>query len=445
LTVLALTTSAEAQDSDPTAAAILMVQDMELTERLGVALYGRFLEEGPYAEVRTLTGNADLAQTIRELAATHDVVDCFLSIHTTGRDPESWARALDGAGSKLRLVYSTACYGKEQEREAWERTGARTVVTHVGLNNPVVALPYFLSRWLEGEAVGPTVAEGFRETGAVVRYAVSLPGLSQIATASAETFGVSGDMVAGSQPVISGDAGLRITDGLPSANPGLPRELRYRREAGGPLGLILRALAGRFSVSGGEVRELLARLQLGALAPELETQLDKIESVSVEWLRTSNRRSVGNRSRPLHVRRRRRAEIVFHLRDGFRVDLQRGLRLTTSRRVSLRPGTFDPSKRVLAIHPRGVWLTLAALRMHLTHLRIQPARDQGYELRAHAGLWGVIPFWKTLALGGSAPEPDPGIGPILSTGSPEPQPRGFRIRTGLVDATTAAESLAPRP
>jgi hypothetical protein len=415
---LILPTAATAQDRvEPSAAAVLMVSDSardgaEVTERMGVALYGRFLEEGPYAEVRILSGEqANLAETLRSLAERHSVIDCFLSTHTTVREPDSWARSLAGVGSKLRLVYSTACFGNEKEREAWERVGARTVVTHTGLNNPIVALPYFLSQWLSGEAVGPTVAEGFRETGAVVRYALSLPGLSAGIAASADAFGVGGDLVAGSQPVVSGDAGLRITDGFEHHTPSLPHGLRYRRESGGPLGLILRALAGRLEVNDADVHRLLARIKIAQLTPELASQLAKLESISVQWSR-SRRMRFGKRPR-LTTRTRRQAQIVLRFRRGIRIDLPNGLKLTTGRQVTLRPGAFDPHERVLAIHARGIWIGTRGVRAHLTHLRVQPARSVGYELKASVGLWGVLPFWKTLPIGGGTPEPDPGVGPIL--------------------------------
>ena len=62
------------------------------------------------------------------------------------------ARLIPQSARKLRLVYSTACFGASEERQAWEGLGARTVVTHVGINDPLVALPYILSRWIAGAA-----------------------------------------------------------------------------------------------------------------------------------------------------------------------------------------------------------------------------------------------------------------------------------------------------
>ncbi|MCW8139823.1 MAG: hypothetical protein KIT58_13070, partial [Planctomycetota bacterium] len=171
----------------PRAAAVLAVEDdgyagSEVTERLGVALYGRFLEAGPYGgRVLTVVGRheatARLAAAIARAASLADVVDVFITVHTTARAVDE-VRALiaPAVARKLRLVYSTACWGAENEREAWEALGPRTVVTHEGLNNPLIALPYILSRWLAGAPIGQASAEGYRETQLATALATHVAG-----------------------------------------------------------------------------------------------------------------------------------------------------------------------------------------------------------------------------------------------------------------------------
>lgn len=384
----AATSTALAQD--PRAAAVLMVEDggypgSDTTERMGLALYGRFLSAGRYARVLTVQGrdraNERLSQAIRAAAAGHDVVDVFCSVHTTTREPAEWTRLIPPEARKLRFVYSTACYGAEEERRAWERVGARTVVTHVGINNPVVALPMILSRWLGGGEVGPAVAAGYRETAMTMGFMLSLPG----------AVGAAGiPDVAGSRPVIMGDPRLR--------RPGvaLPDGLSYDRARGGPLGLALRALEG-FRVGRGELQPLLDRISLPLVLPA--GALEQVQGVSVE-------RSWGGEG-----------QLALGLARQVDVPWQ-GVTLRAGERVTMRPGRADPATRTVEVHTTGLWVKKGIFRVKLSKLTLSPDAAGGYRVRANAALWGFIPFFKSFSIGGRAPQPLAAAEPIyLAPGS----------------------------
>ncbi|MCW8140210.1 MAG: hypothetical protein KIT58_15020, partial [Planctomycetota bacterium] len=257
--------------AEPTAGVVLMVEDEPRpeAERIGLALYDGLLERGPYAERVRLRGreraNERLAEAINALASRHAIVDVFCAMHTIRRDPAEWRRLVPSAAAqKLRLVYSTACFGAQEERAAWEALGARTVVTHVGVNNPLVALPYVLSRWVAGHPLGPAVDAGWRESTHFVRLGLTLPGAPEDAP-----------YLEGSRPVVGGDYLLTVARGLGRTGR-LPPELVYDRRRGGPAGLALRVLAGRYAVRGGDVLELLRLADLPLPLPP--------EHLKIDWL-----------------------------------------------------------------------------------------------------------------------------------------------------------------
>jgi hypothetical protein len=377
----------EPQPQEPRAAAVLMVEDagrpgVELTERLGVALYGRFLECGRYARVVALQGRQDanerLSRAIRELAAAHEHVDVFCSVHTISRAPDEWARLVPPGARKLRLVYSTACYGAQEERRAWAAVGARTIVTHVGINNPLVALPLFLSRWLTGEQVEAAAASGYRETALAMRFVAGLPGL---------VGGPDLPSINGSRPVIEGDRALTI--GLPVA---LPRELLHERARGGAIGLALRALTGA-RVAPDELRPLLERAPRALLG----RALDALLAVDVE-------RTRGGEAR-LSLRFAREAEVPLE-----------GLTLRLGERVTLWPGVADPDGGRLVVHTSGLTVSLGPVDMTLKELALTFDPAQGvYRARAAAALWGWVPIARTFVLGGRTPPPLTDDGPLFVT------------------------------
>lgn len=369
------------------AAAVLVVEDHgnELIERTGARLYLRFLEAGPYRRVVPIVGEAGRAQTrrlaavIRRLAEEHEVVDLFLSIHTTERSAAELQALLPAEARRVRLVYSTACHGAEAERGAWESIGARAVVTHEGLNNPLVALPYFLSRWLEGATLERCVREGYRESDQVMRFILSLPG----APASTPDGLVLEETLAGSRPVVSGALDLTIGQGLADHVPRCPPELRYDRGRGGPLGLLLAALCGRFGVPGGDVTDLLGRLGLPSpLGPD---ELARVEGLFVEEGPDG-------------------PEVVLTLADPLEVRLDAASRLRLERRAVLRPGRLDPGQRTLELFAQGVSLVRGDVRLEVRRLAVVAAADgDGYALEAEAAVYGLAPAWGTIPLGGRLP------------------------------------------
>jgi len=392
LSLLLLSGAGLAAADEPTVACVLHVEDQgwsrkSVTEDLGLALYGRFLEEGPYREVRLLKGreraNERIAAAIRELAARHDMVDVVLSVHTTRREAEEWASLVPPAARKLRLVYSTACYGNEEERRAWEALGARTIVTHMGINNPVFALPYFLSRWVSGAAVGPAVTTGYERTKRGMAVAVSLPYVDTSVLPD----------VAGSRPVVTGDAGLTIASGLAGYRPDPARELRVSDRRGAELGTALRALAEPgFRVEGAAVRDVVDLTLLPvALPPDA---LDRLESIAVES--------------------RSRGKLVLSLSDDLSLPLQGGFRMELDETVRLWAGEFDAAEPALEVRASGIWVKKGILGARLSKLRLESDPDgPGYRVSASVAIFGFIPWRHRLRLGGRDPAPIAADGPTF--------------------------------
>lgn len=395
--VLTLGFASTAAAQPMTKGVVLMVEDdgrPEVSVRTGVALYGRFLRAGAYQRIKTVTGrenaNQRLAAAIVEVAEHSGVVDVFLSVHTTYRTADELQALIPPAvRSKLRLVYSTACYGNDYEREAWESVGARTVITHVGLNNPLIALPYFLSSWIGGGQVDDAVTMAYSETRRASTYILSLPGMP-----SASSLG-SNDPVAGSRPVVSGDRNLTIMSGLPRHPvPVTPEALTYQPRRGGGPGLILRALIGH-KVERSEIRALLNTLDLSQF-PFPAGNLDKIKRVKVE------RHESGD------------GQLVIELDKKVRFPLEQGLKLQLSKRVVIRPGVFDANSRKLKLHMSGVWIKKGILGARLSEATLQPSKPYGYEVKARVGLLGFIPYTHTLRIGGSTPyDANADLGPIF--------------------------------
>jgi hypothetical protein len=371
LAFLALTAfplSASAQ----TAAAVLMVEDQgwnreDITEPLGLALYGHFLRSGPYTEVVTVQGRDNgqrrLADAILQAARTHDVVDVFLSVHTTRRDPEAWAQMVRPAADKLRLVYSTACHGAEAERAAWEAVGPQALVTHNGINNPLLALPRILSGWLGGERLESLVTTGYSDTLHGYRFASSLPGVDAGAFPDEE----------GSRPTLTGDRDLRITSGLPHT-PSVPRHLVYEARRGGAMGLALRALADEgFQVEGRMVRSFIDRVYLPLVLPQ--EALDAVVAI-----RASSSQ---------------RGSLVLQLRERVSVPLRLGFTLRLEERVEVWAGTFNVESRALSVGVKGVRVVspLGLSSVGITGLHVRPLPlVGGYFAAVNVGLRGLIPI-----------------------------------------------------
>lgn len=385
-----------------TAAALLVVEDVALTERVGVAVFKPFLREsGAYADVRTLTGDLgktseEVGRAIRELAARHDQIDVFLSVHTIRRRAHRLRQLIPPAAArKLRLVYSTACHGAKEEREGWEGLGVRTLVTHVGINNPTVALPYFLSRWIRGDAVREILGGALREEGLTTRFMRSLPGLEG---------SYDPELIPGSVPVLSGEGKLTILSGLGQTKLKRPSHLRFSRSTGSSLGLALRAMAGEFRVARDEVDfdldDLLSELHVPALpfVPSEHFRELRVDPVY--------RPTIGYGIYPYPAAPTLSAgKIVIELSEGFEVPLEQGFALSVGKTISLTPGRVDPESRVLSLEVRGLWVKRGLLRFRATHAKVQPTKDgESYEVVVGGGAWGVIPFWRALPIGGRRPE-----------------------------------------
>lgn len=367
--------------------AVLLVEDAgwtgaEVTERLGAALYGRLLEAGSYARVRTVVGratdaggrSAPLAAAVVELAAEADAIDVFCSVHTTTRAPVELQRLIPReVAAKLRLVYSTACRGASEERAAWAALGARTVVTHEGLNDPLFAMPIVLGGWVEGEPIGALAARGYTETLLWTHLAQAVPGVRRLFPPGFDA--------RGSRPVVTGDAGLTI--GAPRP---LPAELRVDPRRGGPLGLALRALVGRFSAGRAEVEALRARARLpDTLATRGLAQ--------VERLATGPGPDGGGQLELTLAR-----EVVLPVGPP-------GVRLRLAPRVTLVPGEADPRTGRLVLEATGVRAEWRFVDARVTRLELAPDPRGGHQLTVSAAVYGLVPLSRTLRLGGATPEP----------------------------------------
>ncbi len=388
LALLIALTADLALAQQPTAGLVLMVEDEPRpeAERMGVALYGGILAHGPYAERVLVKGreqaNTRLARAIVAVASRHQVVDVFIAMHTIERDPAEWRRLIPPAAArKLRLVYSSACYGAQEERAAWEGLGARTVVTHVGTNNPVIALPYVMTRWLAGDPIGPAVHMGWRESTLFVRMALSLPG----ADFGADDLPV--QVLDGSRPVVSGDFNTRVSDGLGRIGT-LPPGLVYDRARGGPLGLALRAMAGRFSVSGADAMTILRSIDLPL---PVEAERLQLERLDIEQPGT----------------------IVLRLREKQTIPLERGFTLVLDREVRLTPGRWDPEQRRTVVGVRGIrvgWGILRATPLAFA-LEPEPGAREGYRVRFF-GTFLAFPILGAVHVGGTDPLDSPIAAPL---------------------------------
>lgn len=427
LILLAMASPSLAKD----AAAVLMVEDNEITEKIGIAAYAPFLvQSGAYKKVYTLHGrqrsNERLASAIRQAAADHDYVDVVVSVHTTARDPQLMQRLVPQSARKLRLVYSTACYGADVEREAWEQLGAHTVVTHVGINNPLVALPYFLSEWIRGEPVEKTIREGFREEAITSRFGLSLPGVGEAMSVLYGDNGGNPAFLTGSRPVLSGNGGLTIRSGLGRVRLKKPAHLRYSRSKGGSLGLATRAMAGRYDLKGESLAHALGMLRVPAtpwLPPNLLRRL-RVKPV----YRTRN--TGHHRGSSFHSRRELRAgKIEISLAKKQEIPLEQGLKMKVNKVVTITPGRLDPEKRTLRLEVSGLWIKKGALSYRLTSMTVKPD-DYGYKVTVGGGVFGFIPYWHSIPIGGRNPEPLPADLSILSARSHEAK-RGIADTIGL--------------
>ncbi|MEZ6183378.1 MAG: hypothetical protein R3F62_00015 [Planctomycetota bacterium] len=412
------------------AGAVLVVEDNPVTERLFAKAYEAFLtESGAYAEVRVLQGDegkrsVTLAAAIRELAPRVEQIDVVISAHTTRRDPALLAKLLPPAARKLRLVYSTACYGADAERPAWEGVGARTVVTHVGINNPIVALPYFLGEWTRGAPVGRTLAAGYREESECSRFVLSLPGVGK---ALRRVYGHEGgepEFLSGSRPVLSGAGDTTIQTGLEEAPTLLhPEGLRYVRSRGSSPGLFLRALAGRFDQRGTTLQDTLSLIGLPEMPwfdPELMTRLRVVD--------VYERRA----GRGPFVAPRREGEVVVSFARAQSAPLDAGFTLHVGKTVRFRFGQIDPGARKLVLKVSGLWAGRGLLRCKVTSLTFSPTERGGYRVRLSGLLWGVVPFWRHVVVGGETPAPLPADLTVLAAADHEANP-------GIVDG------LGPAP
>jgi hypothetical protein len=369
-----------------TAGVILVVEDRgaELTEPLGLAAYGRLLEQAPYAEVRRLrgTGSTDLllAEAIRDLAGRHDAVDLILSTHTSFRNHHSafWQEQVpEEARAKLRLVYSAACTGHAAERETWESLGARCVVTHRGMNVPVLALPTVLAAWAQGMTIGDATAMGYTDTQRAYRLLASIPGLGRFAAGGAD----------GSTPILSGDAELTVTSGVPGVGLRAPRrELVFSQRTGGALGLVLRALALEgYSATGEDLRSYAwdATAMSGTFGLALPLPPELLEAV-VE----------------VRAEDRRRGWLTLELARPQELEAQ-GFTLRLARQVRIRLGRFDLDTQRLELHTRGISAHRGLLGVTVSTLTIEPDPARGgYRLHLQIGLLGLIPWSHSIHLGG---------------------------------------------
>ncbi|MBL4846033.1 MAG: hypothetical protein JKY65_10945 [Planctomycetes bacterium] len=424
------------------AGAVLMVEDNEVTEKIGVAAYAPFLEQaGVYSKVITVTGreraNERLAAAIRRLAAENDFVDVIVSVHTTHRSPEVMERLIPKSARKLRLVYSTACYGASVERPAWERLGAQTIVTHVGINNPLVALPYFLSRWIQGEAVGPIVSAGYREEALTSRFFLSLPGVGDALNG---LYGDGGNdkapFLTGSRPVLSGRKDLTIRSGLGKVRLARPKHLRYSRSTGGSPGLAARAMAGRYQLESGDLQRVLGLMRIPE-TPWLPQDLLRGIRVTPVYRRRDvmkpTRRGARRRSRRRGSPVAGRIEVKLARKQS--IPLERGLKLKVGKIVTLQVARIDAEARTLRLKVTGLWVAKGVLRYRITSLTVKPDGDAGYKVTIGGGVWGVIPYWISLPLGGARPDPLPADLDVVDARDYDPRP-GLLKALGLALAPT---------
>lgn len=373
------------------ARAVLMVHDSPLTERLGEAVYGGSLGAVSYRRLLVLHGSRDpdrltrslaLALALEELAGEGPgPIDVFLAVHDGSLDPATVAARAGAARGRVRLLYTTAC-NSGSTRAQWAALGARALVTHEGLNVPVVAMPLALSRWGNGAGLGEAVDEGYRETLGFARWILSLPGLGRLSGAFDP---------AGSRPIVTGDHDLRLPAPSPRA------DLTYDRARGGPVGLALRAAAGRFELEPSDLTSIPSTLAGLRLPPDLlpADALARVRRLAIE------------------LDDRGRGVLTLRCDGNVRVappmaGLPEGTALVLNPLVQLRAGRFDPERRELELHLRGVGIDYRGLVLKLRRLVLRDTPERGHELEARAGAMGIFPVGDAWQLAGGVTPPAPG-------------------------------------
>jgi hypothetical protein len=396
-------------------AAVLAIEDRDnpVTQKLGVAVYRPFLDSAPYSRVTTVVGSEDpnrrMAEAIVALAKEHDWIDVFCSIHTTEREGAELARWIPlSARRKLRLVYSTACHSERAERKAWESLGARTVVTHLGINNPLFSFPIFLSRWIRGDTVEQAVKLGARETALAHRFALSLPGGQEFDR----------EIVDGSVPKISGDPRLTLAHGWVKGgsaarslaswwlSTNAPPDLLYDRSRGGTLGLALRAMsAEKFVIKGKEVRELLDRVAVPYPFTELDPEVFEKSYVETKVQTAPPKLLFG--VIPVGPRFRVERRLVIELRKPVELPLSAPFSLRFAKRVWLSAGEIDPERERAQLYVSGVSLRSCGLSYTPTSLSISRHWLGGYNLGIGGRFLGIVPLGAGIPIGGRTPEAVP--------------------------------------
>jgi hypothetical protein len=157
----------------------------------------------------------NLVDTLAELGARNDIqaIDLLILLHGWKDSLEfhnsSWytpsmANTLQGLGlsSKLRLVYSTACYGASHNDD-FLLAGFKTAIGALKVNtNSAFELPMLLNLWALGKNVKDALRLGDK------------PATRKLADEAAKAFGRAGDMPwvkeVNSQKLLSGNAELTI-------------------------------------------------------------------------------------------------------------------------------------------------------------------------------------------------------------------------------------------
>ena len=156
-----------------------------------------------------------LVDTLAELGAMDGIqaIDLFVLLHGSPDRLEfqdgSWytpsmATKLAGLGlsSKLRLVYSTACYGATHN-DNYLQAGFKTAIGALGVNtNSAFEVPMLLNLWALGKNVKDALRLGDK------------PATRRLADEAAKTYGRLGDLPwvkeVNSQKLLSGNAELTI-------------------------------------------------------------------------------------------------------------------------------------------------------------------------------------------------------------------------------------------
>ena len=157
----------------------------------------------------------NLTNTLAEVGAQDEIlaIDLFILLHGSPDRLEfhngSWytpsmATTLAGLGlaSKLRLVYSTACYGATHN-DNFLQAGFKAAIGARGVNtNSAFELPMLLNLWALGKSVKDALRLGDK------------PATRRLADEAAKTYGRLGDLPwvkeVNSQKLLSGNAALTI-------------------------------------------------------------------------------------------------------------------------------------------------------------------------------------------------------------------------------------------